>query len=588
MASNRMSSLIQHVRNTVLGRDGAGLTDGKLLECFITQRDEAAFAALVRRHGPLVWGVCERVLRSHHDAEDAFQATFLVLARKAANVTSGRPLANWLHGVAYRTALQARSANARRQVRERQLPEMPEPKTMERELWEGARPILDEELSQLPDKYRAVILLCDLEGKTRKQAARELGIPEGTVASRLATAREKMVQRLTRRGVGVSGAALAATLTAKAAAAVPPAVVSATIKAATLVAVGQAAGVVSTKVAALMHGVVQAMFIKKLMRITLVLVVLGTAGLGAGLLQHQMAAGEQNAQTPGAGTQEKPKALAPLAQNPKVQKPGTQDDTKAKIDLLIVEIAKLRQELGSALKEMRSWKDGQGQNAVPKGQGPLYQGKSLGFWLEQFKDADESFRSGAVDALGVLSKKNKELIPVLVDALQDSDSVGGKASSYLGLLGPEVLPALLKVLRDKKSAIAVAHAASAVSIMGPKAKAAVPLLSQSLKMDDWNVRYYAITALGEIGPESKPAIPAMIDVLGELLKALELDIKQGNQKHWDAGVLGQSLRKIEPGIQDIVPRGGIFGFERDGSLEHRLTLWVQAYEALKKKYQMQK
>src|SRR6266481_5086274 len=114
MATGEMSKVIRQLHGTVLGQDGPGLTDGQLLERFITRRNEAAFAALVRRHGPVVWGVCRRVLRSHHDAEDAFQATFLVLASKAASIASPGLLANWLYGVAHRTALQAKSANTRR------------------------------------------------------------------------------------------------------------------------------------------------------------------------------------------------------------------------------------------------------------------------------------------------------------------------------------------------------------------------------------------------------------------------------------------------------------------------------------------
>src|SRR5213078_2213718 len=120
MATNQMSEVIQHLRRTVLLRDGAGLTDGQLLEDYLSRRDEAALAALVRRHGPMVWGVCRRVLRNWHDAEEAFQATFLVLVRKAALIASPELLANWLYGVAHQTALKARATTAKRGARERQ------------------------------------------------------------------------------------------------------------------------------------------------------------------------------------------------------------------------------------------------------------------------------------------------------------------------------------------------------------------------------------------------------------------------------------------------------------------------------------
>src|SRR5262245_39479638 len=127
MATSPMSEVIHHLRRTVLLPDGAGLTDGQLLEGFLSRRDEAARAALVRRHGPMVWGVCRRVLRSYHDAEDAFQATFLVLVRKAASIVPRETVANWLYGVAHQTALKARATAARRRTRERQVAQMPEP-----------------------------------------------------------------------------------------------------------------------------------------------------------------------------------------------------------------------------------------------------------------------------------------------------------------------------------------------------------------------------------------------------------------------------------------------------------------------------
>src|SRR4051812_37147370 len=127
MATGQMNEIIQHLRRAVLVRDGARLTDAQLLEGFISRREEAALDALVRRHGPMVWGVCRRVLPNYHDAEDAFQATFLVLVRKAASIASPELLANWLYGVAHQTALKARATTARRRTRERQVGGMPGP-----------------------------------------------------------------------------------------------------------------------------------------------------------------------------------------------------------------------------------------------------------------------------------------------------------------------------------------------------------------------------------------------------------------------------------------------------------------------------
>ena len=218
MATNPTSKVVQHFLHTVLRREGTGLTDGQLLECFIERRDEAAFAALVNRHGPMVWGVCRRLL-PHHDAEDAFQAVFLVLSRKATSVVPRELVANWLHGVARQTALLATRTAARRKVRERQVTEMPEPEVVARDLWADVQPLLDRELGSLPEKYRAVIVLCDLEGKTRKEVARQLGCPEGTVAGRLARARTMLAGRLAKRGVALSAGSLTTVLTQQASAA---------------------------------------------------------------------------------------------------------------------------------------------------------------------------------------------------------------------------------------------------------------------------------------------------------------------------------------------------------------------------------
>jgi len=292
MATNQVSEVIQYLRRTLLP-DAAEMTDGQLLSRFIDGRDEGAFAALVKRHGPMVWGVCRRLLANHHDAEDAFQATFLVLVRKAATVLPREMVANWLYGVACTTAHRANVAAAKARRRERQLVEMPEPAVAEPDLWADLRPLLDQELTRLPDHYRVVVVLCDLEVKTRREAARQLGLPEGTVASRLARARTLLAKRLAGYGLGVSGGALAALLSQEVASArVTTSVVSSTIKVANPFAAGQAAAV-SVKVAALTEGVLKIMLLSKLKHAAVALLLVCFLMVGAGAVISRTSAGEQ-------------------------------------------------------------------------------------------------------------------------------------------------------------------------------------------------------------------------------------------------------------------------------------------------------
>jgi RNA polymerase sigma factor (sigma-70 family) len=283
MTSRPLNAVLQQLR-AAGERDGAGSTDGELLTRFLTRRDDDALAALVERHGPMVWGVCRRVLRNPHDAEDAFQATFLVLVRKAATVIPREMVANWLYGVAHQTAVRLRATTARRGVREMQLKEQPEPAVAEARVNE-LLPFLDQELSRLPERFRGLIVLCDLEGKTRKEAARQLGCPEGTVASRLARARDMLAKRMARHGLAVSGGSLATALSQSGASAgVPDAVVSSTIRVAGLGAANQATGASSGPVAALAEGVLKTMLLKKIMATTMVVVVLGVAAITGGSL----------------------------------------------------------------------------------------------------------------------------------------------------------------------------------------------------------------------------------------------------------------------------------------------------------------
>jgi RNA polymerase sigma factor (sigma-70 family) len=294
MATNSKSAIVQHLRRTALLPDGAGMTDGELLECFLSRRDGDAFAALVRRHGPMVWGVCRRILSSHQDAEDAFQATFLVLVRKAASVVPREMVANWLYGVAHQTALNARASVARRRTRERQVTPMPEPGTDKQDLWRDLQPVLDQELSRLPNKYRAAIVLCDLEGKTRKDSAQQLGIPEGTLSGWLTRGRALLAKRLARHGVAVSSVTLAGLMSQSAAsAAVPALALSSTIRAARLLAAGHAAatGAISAKVVSLTEGVIRTMLLTKLKIPTVLVLIISAVGMGAtGLTYHARAA----------------------------------------------------------------------------------------------------------------------------------------------------------------------------------------------------------------------------------------------------------------------------------------------------------
>jgi RNA polymerase sigma factor (sigma-70 family) len=270
MATGQINRVIEHLRKTLRTGDTAEISDGQLLECFVARREERGFELLLQRHGPMVLSVCKRVLGSHQDAEDAFQATFLVLARKAGSIRPREMVGNWLYGVACKTALRARSLLAKRQAREKQMNPLPEPEAPAPDSWPEVQQVLDEELSRLSDKYRAPIILCDLEDKSQKEAAQRLGLPEGTLSSRLSRGRAMLAKRLARRGVTLSAGALAAMLSPKGVSAgVPAALASATLKAGRAFAAGQSvAGLVSSAVVSLTEGVLKAMLLTKLTQVS--------------------------------------------------------------------------------------------------------------------------------------------------------------------------------------------------------------------------------------------------------------------------------------------------------------------------------
>jgi RNA polymerase sigma factor (sigma-70 family) len=241
--------------------------DCELLRRFAKERDGEAFAGLVRRHGPLVLGVCRRMLQREEDAEDVFQATFLVLARQASSIQKRKAIGSWLYGVARRLSLQAQADAARRESRERQVAKVPWKESLPEIVWRDLRPVVDEEVAALPQAYRDAFILCHLQGLTNEEASRELACPLGTVLSRLSRARQILRDRLTQRGITLSTAVLSAALSENAVtAAVPAAYLDQTMKAAVVFAAHNVAtaGSVSAYAATLAEGVLRSMYFSTL------------------------------------------------------------------------------------------------------------------------------------------------------------------------------------------------------------------------------------------------------------------------------------------------------------------------------------
>jgi RNA polymerase sigma factor (sigma-70 family) len=298
MPTDRMNGVVRHIRRAAARQEETERTDAEVLADFIDRQDAVAFETLVRRHGPMVLGVCRRILGHAQDAEDAFQAAFLVLARKAATVAPRNLLGNWLYGVAHQTAIRARALGIRRQRRERQVTAMPEPAAATDKGWDDLRPVLDEEVSRLPERYRAVLILCDVQGRTRKDAARHFGCPEGLVSSRLARAREMLARRLSRRGITLSTGILSALVSEHAAASLPPALVGSTISAVGLFTVAS----VPPAVQALAGGVMKAMAVKTTTATAGFIVLAAAAATGLSVAAHHLQAGQRAGSAGGPST----------------------------------------------------------------------------------------------------------------------------------------------------------------------------------------------------------------------------------------------------------------------------------------------
>jgi RNA polymerase sigma factor (sigma-70 family) len=267
MVNKSLNGVLQHIRKLAAVQSARELADHELLQRFVAGKDEAAFTVLVQRHGPMIMGVCRRMLSSAHDAEDACQASFLVLAQKAASIRKTTSLSSWLHGVASRVAANLKRERVRRYKREKDSQPRAVPDPAAEISWREVQAILDEELQRLPERSRAPLILCYLDGRTRDEAAERLGLSVACLHGRLERARKALCERLTRRGVTLS-ATLVATAIGEGVsrAALSPTLVLSTARAAVLLGSGRALDntLISTKILCLAQEVARNMFLTKL------------------------------------------------------------------------------------------------------------------------------------------------------------------------------------------------------------------------------------------------------------------------------------------------------------------------------------
>jgi RNA polymerase sigma factor (sigma-70 family) len=403
------------------------MSDGQLLDYYVAQRDEAAFTALVRRHGPMVLGVCQRLLHDPHEAEDAFQATFIVLLRKAGSIAKRELLGNWLYGVAYRVALKMRGAATRRLARTGQAEEdMATAATTREPGWDDLCPVLDEEVHRLPPKYRTAVVLCYLEGKTSEEAAQQLHCPVNTVKSRLARARDRLRQQLARRGIPFSAASLAAILGQDAGAALPAPLLDSLGRTAAALAAGTAAAeALSPTVLTVVEGVLKTMALNKLKMALLVILTVSLLGSSAWvLLPHA------GAQAPAQLAATEPAATAPPA-NDVVQKGGADPTPKAKEQPAAAEAKPKVETLWGDLlttNESKIVRTVLALSSTPK--------ETVAFFKE-------NLRPVKIDA--------KRVDQLIADLDSSEFAARHKAEEQLEYLGKYVRPQLRKALADKPS-----------------------------------------------------------------------------------------------------------------------------------------
>ncbi len=470
-------------------RDQADGGDGDLLLRYRRERDQDAFGSLVRRHGPMVLGVCRRVLRNEHAAEDAFQATFVVLAKRADAVRPPDRLAPWLYGVAYRTALKARGRAFRRAEVERDYAtEVAHRAPGEADALPDVRPIIDEQLNALPEKYRAPLVLCGLQGLNKQEAAERLGVPEGTVSSRLARAREMLRDRLARRGVIVPAAGFAALVSPNAlCATVPPAL---TESVAACAATGAA---VPATVLALSNEVLAAMSWLKVKTLCAGLVAFALAGGGMLALT---ADDKKPAQPPAADKPAKPaeKPGEKPAFKPDGEKPAKPDGEKP------VRVLKVSGKIGGVdAKENTIAISTRGDNGVVERVYPLAANAKI---TVDGKDAKLADVPKNATAAGLANAVKEGQLPQITELRVTGDTVNGvvKAtdSSSVTLAGGEGADKVFKTNAETRVTVNGKPAKPADLKAGDKAS--VTLLSNGTAA-------LAITAGTKQGDGEKPEKP---------------------------------------------------------------------------------
>ncbi|HEY2155964.1 MAG TPA: RNA polymerase sigma factor, partial [Isosphaeraceae bacterium] len=381
MSSTQFASACREIGRLFGAGTLAGLGDGQLLDRFVARRDDDAFEAIVARHGPMVLAVCRSLLRDPNDVDDAFQAVFLVLVKRADSVRHRDLLGPWLHGVARRVAIRARTDSARRLGRQAYGPEPQGPGGDDLERLDERASIHDE-VERLPSSYRAAIVLCYFEGRTHEEAARELGWPVGTVRGRLARARNLLSGRLARRGVGLTSGALLATIARESEAAVPGVLLESTTKAAALAATGPltpwlaSSAIVSARALALAQGVLPVMTASKL-KLAATLVV---AGLVVG---------------PGAAAQTRPddgRPISKAARSPRgkaLPAEKTADPTAKPAETPAEERLRLAEEaLSNQIKLFKT-----GELKLTDADIPFWNSRVLGEKIATGRDQAEAFRS---------------------------------------------------------------------------------------------------------------------------------------------------------------------------------------------------